>query len=58
VITSSQGLIIKHPCYEIIMAEALGGNARSFLPAVPTARASYIRRSDASILLRDFGRRS
>jgi hypothetical protein len=31
---------------------------RSFLPAVPTARAYYLHRLDISILLRDFGRKS
>jgi hypothetical protein len=31
---------------------------RSFLPAVPTARAYYLHCLDISILLRDFGRKS
>jgi hypothetical protein len=40
-------------------AEAPGGNfGRSFLPAVPTARAYYLHRSDISILLRAFERKS
>jgi hypothetical protein len=31
---------------------------RSFLPAVPTARAYYLHCLDISILLRDFGKKS
>ena len=47
------------PIQIIIKAEAPGGNfRRSFLPAVPTARAYYLHRLDISILLRDFGRKS